>query len=98
MQPECASEGVTLIHGRTSESLYTAPSAARFKPGSAHEDHTRAGDLTWGTRGEIPGAPPANPATPNLGRPYFTGTLLRNPADSLSRQVPLLGPAVDIGR
>lgn len=70
MQPECAFERVTLMHGRTSESLHTALSVARFKPGSVYTRTTRVPGTWRGTRGEIPGAPPANLA---ISRRLCTG-------------------------
>lgn len=85
MQRECATEGVTLAPGHTSESLYTDLSVARFKPGSAtrgpHACHVP--DVAPEGRSWYP-----TRESRNLVRPYFTGALLRNPYDSLPRQVP----------
>lgn len=73
MQPECASEGVTLALGRTSESLYTSPWR-----GSNRGQHSRTTRVpcTWrGTRGRF-SVP--QPRISQSRKTILHGTLLRN--------------------
>lgn len=68
MQPECAIRRSN-AHTRSYIRILIYLSIARFKPGSALEDHTRAMYLTWHPRGDS--LCPSRESR-NLGRPYFT--------------------------